>query len=288
MDSPLLVGELWPGFLKIIAFLGIWLLIWYPVAVVVGKKLAWQPWHPVSPEQKLPLVLSLYLLSPLPIWAVMALDGQTLEDYGLRFIPGEFCLLAIAVVIAVLGLAIIFGVQVKTGLLQWHGEKVKDWLRLSPLFLILALAIALVEELIFRGIFQNQLQLDLNPWLTAIIISGIFALLHLLWERRLTAYQLPGLWLLGMVLVLARFIDGGNLALAWGLHGGWVFGLASLDATGLITYPNDEGNIWVGKGNQPLAGLAGILCLVITGLAIAIYWILPLPPFLDGLFAIKA
>jgi membrane protease YdiL (CAAX protease family) len=241
---------------------------------VVGKKLTWQPWQPVSPAQKLPLVLSLYLLAPLPIWAVMRGDQQSLGDYGLRFTPEEFFLLAIAVVLAVTGLAIIFGVQIKTGLLQWHGEKVKDWLRLFPLFLILALAIALVEELIFRGIFQNQLQGDLNPWLTGIIISGVFALLHLLWERRLTAYQLPGLWLLGMVLVLARFVDNGNLALAWGLHGGWVFALASLDATGLITYPDDQGNIWVGKANQPLAGLAGILCLTLTGLAIAIVYFL--------------
>lgn len=276
MNNLLRVWESWPGAVKIIAFLGMWLLIWYPVAMVVGKFLAWQPGQPVSPEQKLPLVLSLYLIAPLPIWAVMQGDHQSLGDYGLRFTPGEFYLLAIAIGMAVGGLAIIFGVQIKTGLLQWHGEKVKDWLRLSPLFLILALAIALVEELIFRGIFQNQLQGDLNPWLTGIIISGIFALLHLLWERRLTAYQLPGLWLLGMVLVLARFIDGGNLALAWGLHGGWVFGLASLDATGLITYPDNQGNIWVGKANQPLAGLAGVLCLLLTGLAIVIY------PFIFG------
>ena len=94
--------------------------------------------------------------------------------------------------------------------------------------------------------------------------------MHLLWERRLTIPQLPGLWLLGMVLVLARGFDGGNLALAWGLHGGWVLGLASVDATGLLTYPNPVGNLWVGKQNQPLAGIGGLLCLGITGLAIAV------------------
>lgn len=270
MSNFVLIWSSLPKVVSIALFLVTWLLIWFPWAWLLGKKLGWTPGQPVQPEQKLPLVLSLYLLAPLPIWAVMQLEQSTLVDYGLSFTISEFYTLAIAVMIAIVGLGITFFVQVQTGLLQWHREKLGAWWRWSPLFLILALAIALVEELIFRGIFQNQLQTLLNPWLTAIGISALFALLHLLWERRLTVYQLPGLWLLGMVLVIARFGDNGNLALAWGLHGGWVFGLASLDASGLITYPNPEGNLWVGKANQPLAGVAGILCLGLTGLAIGL------------------
>ncbi|AIE73165.1 MULTISPECIES: CPBP family intramembrane glutamic endopeptidase [unclassified Synechocystis] len=236
---------------------------------MLGRKLGWQPWQAVTPAQKLPLVLSLYCVSPLPIWAVTQWEYQSLGDYGLHFSSAQLLSLAIAVVVAVLGLGLTLAVQGKIGLLQWHREKWWDLVKLSPLFLILALAIALVEELIFRGIFQNQLQQDLPAWVAAMVISAIFAVLHLLWERRLTAYQLPGLWLLGMVLVWARLVDGGNLALAWGLHGGWVFALAACDATGLITYPCSNGNIWVGKANQPLAGLAGIICLLLTALAIA-------------------
>ncbi|WLT37942.1 hypothetical protein NON20_20270 [Synechocystis sp. B12] len=52
---------------------------------------------------------------------------------------------------------------------------------------------------------------------------------------------------------------------------GWVFALAACDATGLITYPDTDGNIWVGKANQPLAGLAGIICLLLTALVIALF-----------------
>ena len=172
--------------------------------------------------------------------------------------------------LAVIGLAITFFFQIRTGLLIWHPDQGRQWSTLSPLFLLLATAIALVEEVIFRGIFQGQLETELSPWLAAIVISALFAVLHLLWERRLTLPQLPGLWLLGMVLVLARWFDGGNLALAWGLHGGWVFGLASVDATGLLTYPDLGGNVWVGKQNQPLAGVGGLLCLGMTGVAIAV------------------
>ncbi|MBD2652076.1 CPBP family intramembrane metalloprotease [Synechocystis sp. FACHB-383] len=271
MENLMKFWQPWPGSLKITVFLAGWLVLWYPIALVVGRKLAWQPWQAVTPEQKLPLVLSLYLVSPLPIWAVSQLDGQSLQDYGLSFTPDQLLSLAIAVGVAVLGLGLTLAVQGAMGLLQWHGEKLWNLVKLSPLFMLLALAIALVEELIFRGIFQNKLQQDLPVWVAAMVVSAIFAVLHLLWERRLTAYQLPGLWLLGMVLVWARLVDGGNLALAWGLHGGWVFALAACDATGLITYPSPVGNLWVGKANQPLAGLAGIGCLLLTALAIGLF-----------------
>jgi len=259
-----------PAIGKIALFLGTWVLLWYPIAVLWGRKLAWQPWQAVTPSQKLPLVLSLYVLAPAPITLVLWLEGQSLGDYGLGFTAQEFYALAIGLGIAILGLAATFFFQIRTGLLIWHPEQGKQWFKLSPLFLLLATAIALVEEVIFRGIFQSQLQTELSPWLAALIVSAIFAVLHLLWERRLTLPQLPGLWLLGMVLVLARWLDGGNLALAWGLHAGWVFGLASVDATGLLTYPDGAGNLWVGKHNQPLAGLGGLLCLGITGMAIAV------------------
>jgi membrane protease YdiL (CAAX protease family) len=254
---------------KIALFLGVWLSVWYPIAVLLGRKLGWQPWQGVAPAQKLPLVLSLYLLAPVLIAGMLKLEEQSLGDYGLRFTVQELYQLAIGLGLAVLGLALTFFWQIRPGLLIWHPEQGRQWLKLSPLFLLLALAIALVEEIIFRGIFQSQLQTELAPWLAAIVGSAIFAVLHLLWERRLTLPQLPGLWLLGLVLVWARWLDGGNLALAWGLHAGWVFGLASVDATGLLTYPDPGGNIWVGKHNQPLAGVGGLLCLGITGLAIA-------------------
>ncbi len=255
---------------KIALFLGTWVLLWYPISVLVGRKLDWQPWQAVTPAQKLPLVLSLYILAPALVALTLWLEQKSLSDYGLHFTAQELLGLGLGFCTAVLGLAMTFFFQIRTGLLVWHPAQGRQWLKFSPLFLLLATAIALVEEVIFRGIFQSQLQTELSPWLTAIIISAIFAVLHLLWERRLTIPQLPGLWLLGMVLVLARWLDGGNLALAWGLHAGWVFGLASVDATGLLTYPNPLGNLWVGKQNQPLAGLGGLLCLGITGLAIAI------------------
>lgn len=106
---------------------------------------------------------------------------------------------------------------------------------------------------------QSILEQDYDRWLAAIIASSIFALLHLLWERQETFPQLPGLWLMGMVLVVARWVDGGSLGLAWGLHGGWVWGLSSLDAAQLISYTGKGKNWMIGINQQPLAGVMGIL-----------------------------
>ncbi|HAJ62065.1 MAG TPA: CPBP family intramembrane metalloprotease domain-containing protein, partial [Cyanobacteria bacterium UBA8543] len=99
----------------------------------------------------------------------------------------------------------------------------------------------------------------------AAISSVIFALLHLIWDRQDTLPQLPGLWLMGMVLVLARWVDDGSLGLAWGLHAGWICGLTCLDSAELISYTG-KGPVWmIGFREQPLAGVAGLLCLLGVG-----------------------
>ena len=101
-------------------------------------------------------------------------------------------------------------------------------------------------------------------WLTAIISSIIFALLHLIWEQKNTIPQLPGLWLMGLVLFYACTITNGNLGLAIGLHSGWVLILACVDTFDLYTYnPNFSGWL-IGKKDQPLGSLVGLMVLVLT------------------------
>jgi len=73
-----------------------------------------------------------------------------------------------------------------------------------------------------------------------------------------------------MVLVLARWLDGGSLGLAIGLHAGWVWGIASLDTAEILDYP--ERNLgWITGNGKPLAGIFGIVLLVTTG---AILWVI--------------
>ncbi|TRU23081.1 MAG: CPBP family intramembrane metalloprotease [Microcystis aeruginosa Ma_SC_T_19800800_S464] len=250
--------------IKIIIFLLAWLILWLPIAIGLGSRLGWQPLQGTKPDQKLPLVASLYALAPLVIWGLLKIEGSSLHNYGLIWSFSLFISLTKGLILAVVGLGIIFFLE---GILTWVHWQPKNLTRafaLSFPLLIVALWVGITEELIFRGIFLSQLSQEYGFWLAGAISSLIFALLHLLWERQQTLPQLPGLFLMGMVLVWARAIDHGSLGLAWGLHSGWVWGLALLDSAELMSY-SDSGLVWVkGIYNQPLAGLAGILCLLGT------------------------
>ncbi len=252
-------------YLKPVIFLLVWLLLWLPIAWLIGKRWQWRPFQVVAPEHKLPLLLSLYGLAPVVIAAGMQLEQASWADYGLQWTLQEGKMFGLGMAIAIGGLGGVYAQQIQGQWVQWQPSQLRQWGQLIPVFFLLATVIAGVEELIFQGIFFVQLHQQLPYWLAVGIISTGFSLLHLLWERRITYWQLPGLWLLGIVLGVAYWCDGNHLGLAWGLHSGWVLGLASTDATGLVTYPDTEGNYWVGRGNQPLAGLAGLLCVGLTG-----------------------
>ena len=195
----------------------------------------------------------------------MSVEGTSLANYGLSRQWDSLISLAVGILLALFGLGIVFLIEGGKGWLKWHSENLDQLGKVILPIFGLAIWIALNEEFVFRGIFQTILERDYAPWISAAIVSTIFAIVHLLWERKTTIPQLPGLWLMGMVLVAARWVDGGNLWLAGGLHAGWVWGLAVLDAAQMISYTG-EGKDWVvGVYQQPLAGMMGILCLLGTG-----------------------
>ena len=78
--SALKVAPVW---FQVAAFFVGWLLVWLPIAFPLAIALRWRPPQPVTPAQKLPLVASLYLLAPLPLWAALRLTGAVLADWGL-------------------------------------------------------------------------------------------------------------------------------------------------------------------------------------------------------------
>ncbi len=148
----------------------------------------------------------------------------------------------------------------------------------------LALFVGWIEELVFRGVLVNGLGQALPVGLMAIreafgnrlgtsIPAGIavcliFALSHLVWDGPAGAPQLPGLAVMGAVLLLARWAEGGSLGLAWGLHAGWVFAIAAIDALALLKTGKD-GPVWlVGLPDQPLTGVLPLGLLVLTGIGV--------------------
>jgi uncharacterized protein len=274
-----------PALLKVAVFLGIWLGLWLPFAIPRSIHLKWRPGLPLFPEQRFPLLASLYLIAPIVIGITTAIEKSNFSNYGFAWKTATLTSMSRGFAVGVLGLILLFACQSILGWIDWTfperelGELPSSipsrWMafivRSTFLWLptlVLALWVAGTEEFVFRGVLQNLLQSDYPVWGAAAIASLIFALLHLIWEIQETLPQIPGLWLMGMILAWARMVDGGSIGLAWGLHAGWVWGMVSLDTAGIICY---TGKIpeWVsGISGKPLAGLLGIILLLITGVVI--------------------
>lgn len=224
----------------------------------MALKLSWRPFQPSQPAQKLPLLAVLYLLAPVALWMaggdLPALTPEFLTMMGIGLLLGSFSLSAM------------YGIQLWAGWLRLAG--CLD-LKLAPVLLGLALWVGWTEELVFRGFLQDQLEQRLSVWGAAICISLFFAVLHGLWEGSAVLPQLLGLWLMGMVLVLARQADAGSLGLAWGLHSGWVWAIGILDGAKLRT--SGRLPVWVTGNDSPLASLIGVLFLLAT--AAGLWWL---------------
>jgi membrane protease YdiL (CAAX protease family) len=258
-------------FLEAIGFFALWLVLWLPFAIPYALKLKWQPFQPSLASQKLPLLGSLYLLAPLVLWGFCWWEGKTFADYGMPLQLSLFASLAWGVGLGSLGLIGWFVAQLWLGWLERSAIQLNLALLSQVLLLLgLGLGIGYVEELVFRGFLQNQLQAGLPLILATSLTNLIFALLHGVWEGKTVLPQLPGLWLMGMVLQIACWVDQGNLGLAWGLHAGWVWVLASFDSLGLLHYTG-KAPTWVTGAGQPLAGLVGPLFLVSTAVVLWLY-----------------
>ena len=259
-----------PAWVQILVFCLIWVLLWLPIALPLAIHLQWQPGQPLTLPQKLPLVAVLYVIAPFLLWGSAQVEQVPFSIYGLTW---QWALLRSFLIGAGLGLAglvIFFGVQVGWGWRHLQVAQRMAWRSALLPTLALGIWISVTEELVFRGFLLNHLQRDYGVLVAAIVSSVLFALSHLLWEGGKGLPNLPGLCLMGLVLVLARWADGGQLGLACGLHAAWVWGMTSLDTVPLLPL-TDKGPKWLTGGEQPLAGGLSLLLLLIT--AITIGWL---------------
>jgi len=265
-----------PAVVKIILFFSTWIVLWLPVAIVLAIALKWHPPQPLG-NKKLPLLASLYVIVPFILWATSWIENTSFVNWGWDWQPPVFMSLMRGLGLGIISLVILFGLQLTAGWVELQksensnetGEKkINFWtLILNPatlLTLLLALWISATEELIFRGCLQTILQQDYSVPIAAAIASFIFAIAHLIWAAKETLPQLPGLWLMGMVLTLARIADNGSLGLAIGIHAAWIWGITTVDTEGAIN-PTGRAPEWItGIAAKPLAGAAGILLLLAT------------------------
>ncbi|MBD2362564.1 CPBP family intramembrane metalloprotease [Anabaena minutissima FACHB-250] len=260
-----------PVIVVVMAFFIAWIVCWLPIAVILLRLLNWQPIKPLQPEQKLPLIVSLYLLAPLIVWGIIWLTNSSFSDYGFAANFAMLGSLALGFGLGVLTIAISYTCQFWLGWCDFKKLSPKQITSILPSILLIALLVGGIEELIFRGFLLTELERDYSVWIAAAISSLIFAVLHLVWEQQETIPQLPGLWLLGMMLVLARICDRHNLGIAWGLHSALVFAIATIDTAELVTYTGKTSEWWTGKNNKPLAGVAGIVCILGTSLILWLF-----------------
>ena len=256
------------SWLKVFSFFGWWFAVWLPVSLIVSRSLDWQPNEIPSPKQKLVLLASLYILIPAVLgWEIKLKEPITLIYLGLSFRSQFFPHLLWGLILSLVSLTLVFSIESASNLVNWRRQNVKQLLSSCLPILVLSLLISLAEELVFRGYVFSTLLLGNSRIVAAIGSSIIFAVLHLIWERKQTLLQIPGLCLMGMVLVLARVVGDDTIYLPIGLHAGWIWGLTCIDSAELITY-NNQSHWMTGMERQPLAGVAGILCLTVTALAV--------------------
>jgi membrane protease YdiL (CAAX protease family) len=144
------------------------------------------------------------------------------------------------------------------------------------------ISVALIEETVFRGAMHTAIERESGPWAAALLTAPLFAILHFFAKARIAPADVgwgsgfdllflsfaplgqPALvidsflsWLMvGSILSLTRVLTG-NIAVAIGLHAGWVVVLRMLqEAT--VSGSSPAYSAWVGRFD----GLLG-------------YWLLP-------------
>lgn len=260
-------------------FFLVWIALSFPVLLPLAIALRWRPGKSISPSQKIPLLLGLYVLAPLALWLVRRWSakiptGVGFGIYGLTWDAPLGRGLGLGLLLAIAGVGLWLGVQVWLGWSRWQRKPLSRSGGLSLIAVgLLGLAVGLVEELVFRGFLPLALSVDLSldgrMWLAVAIANCLFALLHLFWEGQENVPQLPGLLVMGLVLSGACWATGGNLGLAWGLHAGWIVAIASLETLGTLE-PTGRVPAWVtGLEGKPLAGLLGLMLMLGTAIALA-------------------
>ncbi|MEB3259038.1 MAG: CPBP family intramembrane glutamic endopeptidase [Cyanobacteriota bacterium] len=131
--------------------------------------------------------------------------------------------------------------------------------------LALGLGVGFAEELLFRGWLWGELAAHLGAGRGALAQAVVFSLVHARLDLGGAGLVglLVGLGLLGLALALRRWVDGGLLWGAVGLHGGLVGGWFALEQ-GVLAIGADAPLWLVGPGGaspNPVGGLLGWLGL---------------------------
>ncbi len=172
-----------------------------------------------------------------------------------------------------IGLLFTLGLFLIESLLGWLEIKTVSFslIKIIAEGLLSGLAVALFEELFFRGWLLTELERDYSKITALRINTLIFATLHFIRPINViikTSPQFFGLLILGALLIWAKRLSKGRLGLSIGLHAGLIWGYYLLNVGELLHYRGNVPNWVTGINNNPLAGLMGLFFLGILALTI--------------------
>lgn len=239
-------------------------------------------------------VSAIVLVVPLFFW----LGIRRLSELGLRKNPHGLRDASVGLLFALIPVVVLIFVYLEWGVYRWRPDAAYSGLiRIG----ISAIAVALVEEFLFRGVLLGLALRSMGKWASIFTVALFFAAIHFLrpattnqeaifwWSgfaeigRFVQGWPEPLVLLWGFVCLLAAGLVLGyvtvrtqSLWLAIGIHAGWVLGQKSL--VWFARYrpkPVDEMLPWVGpnvvSGAVP-TGLVPLAAILLTG--IAAFWYL--------------
>jgi uncharacterized protein len=255
-------------------------LIAYPAYEVTSTFTPWA-FHRVAGR-----LAMLALIAEL-VWLCRHLHLTAKRDFGYglpwrRFLKVSLFWGAIGVATAGVGAAFLLCTHLRVVNANF-APTVPGILRLLATGLSSGLAVALLEETVMRGAMHTAIERESGAWTAALLTAPLFAVVHFFAKARIAPDEVswgsgfdvlflrsfaplshPALvfdsflsWLIvGLILSLTRVLTG-NIAVAIGLHAGWVVVLRMLqEAT--VSAPSPRYAAWVGHFD----GLLG-------------YWMLP-------------
>lgn len=161
--------------------------------------------------------------------------------------------------------ALLFYLQGLFGWLAWQPAQ-RPWSEIIGGGILSSFGVALAEEIVFRGWILTELEADYSPPVSLWSSAAIFAALHFLKPLSDILTQLPqfaGLWVMGMVLAVAKRSEKQRLGIAVGLHAGMIGVIYIVNVGQLIHHRHPQVSDWItGIYGLPNAGLMGILGLM--------------------------
>jgi uncharacterized protein len=254
-------------------------LLAYPAYELTSTFASWA-FHRVASR-----VAMLVLIAEL-VWLCRHLNLTRARDFGYglpwrRFLSLSGMWGAIGIATAGVGAAFLLSTHLRIVSPDFP-PTVLNFARIFLIGLSSGVAVALLEETVIRGAMHTAIERESGPWTAALLTAPLFAVLHFFAKTRIAPQDVgwgsgfdlllrsfsplaqPALvfdsflsWLIvGLILSLTRVLTG-NIAVAIGLHAGWVLVLRMLQE-GTSSAEAPQYAFWVGRFD----GLLG-------------YWLLP-------------